>query len=44
MRLVHHQDDPTPPTDRLMAGDLFLLEPLEGRRHVFLSDVIYLFS
>ena len=28
MRLVYHRDDPTPTTDRLVAGDLFHFEPL----------------
>ena len=40
MRLVHHHDDPTPTTNRLVAGNLFHLEPLKRRRHVVLGDVI----
>ena len=41
MRLVHHRDEPTPVTDRLLVGHLFHLEPLKGRRHAVLSGVIW---
>ena len=40
MRLVHHRHDPTPTTDRLVAGDPFHLQSLEGCRHVILGHVI----
>ena len=39
MRLLYHRDGPTPVKVQLVAGDLVHLGPLEGRRHVVLSDV-----
>ena len=40
MRLVHHRDDVTLTSNRLVSGNIFHFEPLNRRRNVVLGGVV----